>query len=90
VDWLGKKDLDRILSDYQIGEINKKTLENMYYYCKEKEDENDIDFMKVCTYETPMHEKFSKNWLEYLDPNDFYEPDKKPVKKVLTNSDNEN
>jgi hypothetical protein len=85
----GKKDLDRILSDYQIGEVNKQTLSNMYNFCKQKNDTDDMNFMKVCTYEVPLDKKFSKNFLEYLNPNDFYEPDKKPVRKVtkVTNDD---
>jgi hypothetical protein len=86
----GKKDLDRILSDYQIGEVNKKTLQNIYNYCKEKDTDDDMNFMKVCTYEVPLDKKFSKNWLEYLNLEDFYEPDK-PVKKALKEeSDEEN
>jgi hypothetical protein len=85
----GKRDLLTILSDYQIGELNKATLENMYHHCKEKEDKDDMNFMKICTYESPLNEKFSKNFLNYLNPTDYYVPDK-PCKKKFSQDDEEN
>jgi hypothetical protein len=72
----GKNDLKRILADYQFGSMNIPTLENMYDYCKQKDDDNDINFMKMCTYECAPTERFSKNWNEFLNPADFYVSDK--------------
>jgi hypothetical protein len=81
----GKNDLKRILADYQFGNINIPTLENMYDYSKEGEDKNDTNFMKICTYTCPKNERFSKNWLEFLNVDEFYVPDKpeRKYRKVL-------
>jgi hypothetical protein len=85
----GKNDLMRILADYQFGDINKPTLEKMYHYSKETEDKNDINFMKICTYECPKNERFSKNWLEYLNPDEFYVPEKKSGKALKDEKEND-
>lgn len=44
----------------------------MYKYCKKKKEKDDRQFMKICTYEVPEDKKFSKNFLEYLNLDDFH------------------
>jgi hypothetical protein len=85
----GKGDLQRILRDYQFGDVNIPTLENMYNYCKQQENADEINFMKICTFECPLGQRFSKNWLEYLDPAQFYVAEKKDRKKIKKQADSD-
>lgn len=62
------KDLKMILKDYSIGELEPQTLINMYNYCKSIDN---LDAMKICTYNCPINKKFSRNFLEYLEPSKF-------------------
>lgn len=64
-------ELETILRNYNIGDIDVDALKKMYQYCKQKIDPNDINFMKITTYETEPDKKVSKNWLEYLNPSEF-------------------
>jgi len=64
-------ELERIMGDFAFGDINIKQLIKIYRYCKQKENPNDINFMKICTFECPDDQKLSKNWLEYIDPSQF-------------------
>ena len=64
-------DLRAILSTYNIGDVDFKTLKRMYDYAKAKEDDTDMSFLKICTYETPMDKKFSRNFLTYISPENF-------------------
>lgn len=73
----GNQDLKSILRNYAIGDINVETMMKMYEYAKTKEDDDDVTFLKLCCYECPATKKFSKNWLEYLNPKEFYVSDKK-------------
>jgi hypothetical protein len=81
VSWLilcgitGKRDLLAILKDYSIGDIDQDTLHNMYRYAKEVRKEGEMNFMKICAYECPIDKKFSRNWLDYLNPKDFVHSD---------------
>lgn len=69
----GTRDLRAILSNYQMDEdtFHLEVMQKMYTYCKTKKSETDIPFMKLCTYECPTNKKISRNFLEYLNPNDF-------------------
>lgn len=67
----GNQDLKAILRNYAIGDIDLPTMLSMYQYAKQKDEDDDITFLKVCCYECPTNKKFSKNWLEYLSPADF-------------------
>lgn len=72
----GNQDLKAILRNYAIGDINIETMMKMYEYAKQKEEDDDVTFLKLCCYECPASKKFSKNWLDYLDPKRFYVHDK--------------
>ena len=67
------QDRKRILADFPSDAITGEVLERMYKYCKSPDPGlvRDNPFMKICTYECPIDKKVSKNFLEYLDPNDF-------------------
>jgi hypothetical protein len=64
-------DLTRILKDYAVGDISKEQMNRMYEYCKEEREEDEINFMKICTYQCAKDKKFSRNFLDYLNPDDF-------------------
>jgi hypothetical protein len=66
-DW----ELKRILKDYSIGDIDVDTLRKMYKYAKQKDDPKECNFLKICTYEVPIERKFSKNFLDYINPVNF-------------------
>ena len=65
----GKRDLRTVLRD--VGDIDIETMQRMYEHAKRKESPDDITFLKVCCYEVPLNRKFSRGFLEYLDPNAF-------------------
>lgn len=75
----GNRDLSTILRDYAVGDIDVKTMVNMYRYCKKVRKTGEINFMKICCVECPDDKRFSRNWLDYLNPNDFL-TSKKDVK----------
>lgn len=64
------KELKMILKDYNIGDINFPTLNNIYQYATSGPKPH---FLKICTYECEPNKKFSRNFIEYLNPDDFYE-----------------
>jgi hypothetical protein len=75
------------MSDYAMPDgIDVETMSRIYKYCKEKEDDDDMPFMKICTYECPPDKKISKNFLEYIDPFDFVVTKKKKGKKTIDDS----
>ena len=80
-----QRDLDMILRDTGAGalNINIETLRKMYEHCKEKESENDLPFMKICTIECEREKKFSKYFLDYLNPDDYYVAPIKGSKKAI-------
>jgi hypothetical protein len=65
------RDLKSILKEYAIGDVSDKQLKEMYEYAKTQEEPNDVTFLKICTYHCPMDKKFSRNWIQYLNPNEF-------------------
>jgi hypothetical protein len=73
-----QRDLRLIMKCYSIRNCTIEMMQAMYAHCKEKEDDEDMPFMKICTYEVPEKKKFSKYFLEYLDPEEFRD---KEVKK---------
>jgi len=84
----GNRDLSSILRDYSMDNIDVKTMTKMYRYAKTKEDDNDIPFFKICCYEVPDNKKFSRNWLEYLNPDDFQTGTKPEIKNETPNESN--
>jgi hypothetical protein len=71
------KELHSILKDYSISSVNDDALDRMYEYAKEKDEPREVTFLKLCTYEVPADKKFSRNFLEFLHPNDFVRPNGK-------------
>jgi DNA polymerase III delta prime subunit len=65
------KDRKRILSDIASGDEEPEVLEKMYEFAKEDENPRTPSFLKICTYECPKDKKYSRNFIEYLDPKDF-------------------
>jgi hypothetical protein len=43
----------------------------MYEYAKTKTDESEFPFLKICRDECDVNTKYSKNFIQYLDPSDF-------------------
>lgn len=73
----GNQDLKSILRNYSIGDVSLDNMINMYNYAKQKENDDDITFLKICCYECPINKKFSKNFLGYLNPNSYSSPSSK-------------
>lgn len=82
----GNSDLSSILRDYSMDNIDVKTMTKMYRYAKTKKNDEDIPFFKICCYEVPDDKKFSRNWIGYLNPDDFM-TGTKPSKKNETPND---
>ena len=62
------KDLKRIISEFSTKNISAEQIVNMFEYCTQEQ----LNFMKITpSYDTPDTKKFSKNWLEFLNPKDF-------------------
>ncbi len=61
-------DLKRIISEFASKDINAEQIVNMFEYATSEP----LNFLKITpSYNIPINKKFSKNWLEYLDPQDF-------------------
>lgn len=74
----GDGDLAAILRNYSFGRgVDLPAMIRMYQHAKERTEDEDLSFLKICTYECPLAKKFSRNFLEYLDPKDFGGPEKK-------------
>ncbi len=84
----GNNDLKAILRNYSIGNVDIDTILKMYRFAKEKKNDEDMPFFKICTYECPLTKTFSKNFLGYLNPADF-KTHKKDDKKKNNLSDSE-
>ena len=66
-----KRDLSLIFTDFCTSDVTPEMLNQMYKYCKEPDYEGEMPFMKLCNYQCPISKKYSKNFLEYLKPEDF-------------------
>jgi hypothetical protein len=71
-----QQDLNRIIKEYEIPKITKEQVNNMFDYCTEKQ----FNFMKIATGKCPIDKKFSLNWINYLNPNDFQSNDTLRIK----------
>lgn len=66
------KDLKAILKEYQIGKIQLSQIVSMFEKATDKtEDPDDLPFFKMDLNSCPLNKKFSKNFLEYFNPDDF-------------------
>lgn len=67
----GKRDLKAILNEYSMGDVDTDTLKRMYDYCKLASYPSEPTAMKINTGVCDINKKFSRNFLEYIDPRDF-------------------
>jgi adenosyl cobinamide kinase/adenosyl cobinamide phosphate guanylyltransferase len=67
----GNRDLNFILRDYPIKDVDVKGLRRMYDCSTEKRSDNDMPVFKIDCCACPIDKKFSRNFLDYLNPDDF-------------------
>jgi hypothetical protein len=67
----GNRDLRLILKDHAFGNIDLDTITRMYQFAKQKRDPHEMNFMKIRCYEGDPKTKFSRNFLDHLDPANF-------------------
>jgi hypothetical protein len=61
-------DLKRIISEFASKDISAEQIINMFEYATSEP----LNFLKITpSYNVPIDKKFSKNWLQFLDPKDF-------------------
>lgn len=61
-------DLKRIISEFATKDISGQQIVNMFEYATKEP----LNFLKITpSYNVPIDKKFSKNWLEYMDPKQF-------------------
>jgi hypothetical protein len=61
-------DLKRIISEFATKDISGEQMVNMFEYATAEQ----LNFLKITpSYNVPINKKFSKNWLNYLNPKDF-------------------
>jgi len=61
-------DLKRIISEFATKDISGDQIIRMFEYATAEP----LNFLKITpSYNVPINKKFSKNWLNYLDPRDF-------------------
>ena len=61
------KDLNRIIGEYEIPEVSQEQVQNMMRYSTTIP----LNFMKITCDHVPIEQKFTRNFLEYLNPTDF-------------------
>ena len=62
------KDLKRIISEFSTKDISGDAIVRMFEYATAEA----LNFLKITpSYNTPINKKFSKNWLEFLNPREF-------------------
>lgn len=67
-----KKDLGMILDDCGGLDCDMDQLKNMFKYSIQPEEDDDCPFFKIDKQpKCPISKKFSKNFLQYLNPDDF-------------------
>jgi len=67
----GKKDFNLITTDFETTKIDREKIAKMYDYALTKKYDNDLPFLKVNCEKCPDDKKFSRNFLDYLDPDKF-------------------
>jgi hypothetical protein len=67
----GKRDLKSILNEYSMGDIDTDALKRMYDYAKTPTFKGEPTMLKIETGVCAINKKFSRNFLEYLNPHDF-------------------
>jgi energy-coupling factor transporter ATP-binding protein EcfA2 len=74
----GNRDLNFILRDYPVKDIDVACLRRMYEYATHKRNDNDMPVFKINCGACPIDKKFSRNFLDFLNPDDFAEGSKGP------------
>jgi hypothetical protein len=59
-------DLKSIVSEYALGKIKAEKLIQIYEWIKENDKDNDLDFMKINLETSPIYEKISRNFTQYI------------------------
>ena len=72
----GKTDLTNILRQYASIGVSAEQLELMFNHATTPTADDEMCFFKVTTAKCPEDKKFSKDWLDYLNPDDFQPPEK--------------
>jgi adenosyl cobinamide kinase/adenosyl cobinamide phosphate guanylyltransferase len=67
----GNRDLGFILRDYPIKDVDVACLRKMYEYATQKRSDDDMPLFKIDCCACPVERKFSRNFLDYLNPDDF-------------------
>jgi len=68
----GKRNLQDIMRNYQLEDMTPQQLQKMYEFAKSKQESDDeLNFLKICTYECDKCKKFSRNFVGYLNPDDY-------------------
>lgn len=62
-----KKDLNRIINEYEIPDVSQEQVQGMMAYSTNKH----MNFMKIACDERDITKKFSRNFTEFLDPANF-------------------
>ena len=68
---LAGRDATAVLKDCGLADISKEELTRMFKYATEKEDNNDMPFLKINKMVCPESEKFSRNFTDLLNPTEF-------------------
>lgn len=61
------KDMNRIINEYSIEEVNQEQVQKMFKYSTQEQ----LNFLKICCDHVPLDKKFTHNFTEFLDPEDF-------------------
>ena len=61
------KDLNRIINEYEIPEVTQEQVQRMFKYATTQH----MNFLKICCDHVPLEEKFTHNFTEFLNPQDF-------------------
>jgi hypothetical protein len=81
----GSADLRSILRTFQLPDLDVGTMQRMFQFAKEPypDDPRAPTWLKVCAFECHPDKRFSKGWLEYIQPSQFMEtvPEKPRGKK---------
>ena len=62
-----KKDFNRIISEYEIPEVTPEQVHRMFKYSTTQQ----LNFFKITCDHVPLEQKFTHNFTEFLNPQDF-------------------
>jgi hypothetical protein len=87
----GQRDLNLILRNYPLGDVDSVALKKMYEYATEKRGDNEMPVFKIDTNVAKPDKVFSRNFIDYIDPEKFITPKEKKqrTKKAIALSDEE-